>query len=77
MKKYETKRIINVAGRGLIALVTVPNPDRLEINPKIPNKGDTVIVNDKQYRIIGVELMMKLTYPPFVSEEVGLNLVVL
>lgn len=72
MKTFACKDTFKISGRGTIKIVHVPNPNRV-LNPEgLPREGEIVLIDEKQYRVYGVEVLKKLMNPPFISEDVGL-----
>jgi translation elongation factor EF-Tu-like GTPase len=72
MKTFKSTDEFNIAGRGHVFVVHVPNPNREMSPPGVPHTGECVLINDEPFEIQGVEMFMKLTYPPFAGENVGL-----
>jgi len=72
MKTFKSEDTFNVAGRGLIKTVNIPNPKRVMYQEGIPEINEVVKIDDECYRVHGVEMFTKLVSPPFTGEGVGL-----
>lgn len=66
MKQYKKLDQISVRGRGEIILVEIPPTDSLPVNAEI------VLIDDKKYKIRGVEATVHLVDPPVRNKHVGL-----
>jgi len=72
MKTFKSDDTFKIAGRGTTKIVRVPNPDRLIRPEGVPEVGEIVEIDGDRYEVRGVDIFMKLLYPPFAGDSVGL-----
>jgi translation elongation factor EF-Tu-like GTPase len=72
MKTFKSDDSFKIAGRGMVKTVKIPNPDCVMKPEGMPEVGEIVKIDAGLYEVRGVEMFMKLMYPPHPGENAGL-----